>query len=199
VQLCGGALFLDDLGLLVPWPPYPLQLTEPTRALPCLRGERSQVETRARVGDPVLTGDLGGDSGYHLWHASGQAFGCWHGFAHVCVPDPVSLCGNDHFQSVSQLSLPVWPVLSAPLHRHGVSSAAHVCCSGCFSIFPAALFLNVFIGCPLSLLLWSWAFPQMASLRWKSLRSGFLFPPRNKHLLSSSASSLSFFSDLSQC
>lgn len=47
----------------------------------------------------------------------------WHSFAHMCVPDSVSRCGNDHCQSVSQCLLPVWPVLSPLLHKHGVSTA----------------------------------------------------------------------------
>lgn len=101
-RLCGAVLFLDDLGLLVPWPPYPLKLTVPTQAHPCLPGERSQVGTSARMGDPALTGDPGEVAGTtsgtpvakHLVHR--------HSFAHTCVPDPVSRCGNNPFQSVSQ-------------------------------------------------------------------------------------------------
>lgn len=57
---------------------------------------------------------------------------------------------------------------------------------------PAVVFLGVFMN------FWFWSFPQMASLSCSGLRNSFFFPCRNKHLLSFSASSFSFFCDLSQ-
>lgn len=74
----------------------------------------------------------------------------------------------------------LWPLFFPPLHRHDVSSGTSTRCSGFFSFLPATLLLDVFKGCPLSLLFWSGALPQMAHPGCNGQRSDSLFPRRSK-------------------
>lgn len=135
-----------------------------------------------------------GCGGYFLL-TGGQILGllallCSHVHSHLSHISVFILHGNDPLQSVSQWLMTVASPLSPS--SHALFSSTMCWYSSVSSLIPAAVFLGVFMN------FWFWSFPQMASFSCSGLRNSFFFPCRNKHLLSFSASSFSFFCDPSQ-